>query len=328
MNILIVYTGIIPALQYGGIERVIWCLGKELLKQGHRVMYLVNETSYCDFAPVLFFDPNKSIDEQIPPHIDLVHFHYQNRESINLPSVTTLHENFDGETELDQNTIFVSGDHAQRFGSGSYVYNGIDWSDYGNPNLKGKRSYFHFLGKAAWRVKNVQGAIDTIKLTKTERLKVLGGTRLNIKMGFRFTLNPRIEFHGMVGGEEKNELLRHSKGLVFPVRWNEPFGLAIIESLYFGCPVFGTPYGSLPELVNKEVGFLSSSTTELAAAVEASDSYAKEKCHEYAVEEFNSEKMTKAYVKNYEKVLNGEKLNNVPPKLVKKQTDKFLPWAK
>ena len=36
---------------------------------------------------------------------------------------------------------------------------------------------------------------------------------------------------------EKGEILNSSKGLVFPVLWHEPFGLAIIESLYYGCPV-------------------------------------------------------------------------------------------
>ena len=41
------------------------------------------------------------------------------------------------------------------------------------------------------------------------------------------------------------------------MRWHEPFGIALIEALYFGCPVFGTPYGSLPEIVEEGVqGFL------------------------------------------------------------------------
>ncbi|MEF9931013.1 MAG: glycosyltransferase, partial [Bacteroidales bacterium] len=53
----------------------------------------------------------------------------------------------------------------------------------------------------------------------------------------------------MIGGEQKLNILKESKGLIFPVIWNEPFGLAITESLYCGAPVFGTPYGSLPELI-------------------------------------------------------------------------------
>lgn len=327
MNILIVYKAVIPAFLYGGIERVIWYLGKELNKMGHNVTYLVNEGSTCDFASVLFFDHSKPVSEQIPDSIDIVHFQYYPDEEIKKPYVITSHINIKERTELDRNSVFVSKNHGSRYGSDSFVYNGVDWADYGNPNIEGKRRYFHFLGKAAWRVKNVQGAINTIKQTSNESLKVLGGNRLNIKMGFRLTLSSRIRFCGMVGGEQKNELLRYSKGLLFPVRWHEPFGIAITESLFFGCPVFGTTYGSLPELVNKDVGYLSNSSSELAKAIEGSDSFSKRRCHEYAREEFNSRRMAEAYLRNYEKVLNGEKLNLNPPKLLGKQDKKFLPWG-
>ena len=134
------------------------------------------------------------------------------------------------------------------------MHNGLDWNDYSTPELMKSRNYFHFLGNAAWRVKNVSGAINVIKKTKTQRLKVLGGVRFNFKMGMRFTFSTKVGFEGMVGGQTKFDLLNGSKGLIFPVKWHEPFGLAIIESLYFGCPVFGTPYGSLPELVTSDFG--------------------------------------------------------------------------
>lgn len=327
LNILIVLPSVIPAPKYGGTERVVWYLGRELIKLGHRVTFLVNEGSHCDFAPVLYLDKSKNISEQIPKSVDLVHFNYLHNETIDKPSITTMHVNINDERTLDQNTVFVSKNQASRFGSTSFVYNGLDWDDYGKVGLKGNRTYFHFLGNAAWRIKNLRGAIEVIKMTKSEKLKVLGGRRLNIKMGFRLTLSQRIKFYGQVGGEEKNELLRYSKGLIFPVRWDEPFGLAITESLYFGSPVFGTPYGSLPELVNSEVGFLSTSASQLAEAIDESDTFSREKCHAYAMDEFNSKKMAKVYLSKYERVLNGEKLNATPPKLVKRQEEKFLPWT-
>ena len=313
MKILIVLPSVIPAYKYGGTERVIWYLGKELIGLGHQVTYLVNEGSTCDFAPVLILDHAKKMEDQIPADIDLVHFHYVNPEKISKPYIITMHVNDSHLGPLDNNTVFISRNQAERFGSNVVVYNGLDWKDYGLPNLKAERKYFHFLGNAAWRVKNVKGAIETVKLTTNEKLIVLGGNRLNIKMGFRLTLSSRIIFYGMVGGEEKNEFLRNSKGLIFPVRWHEPFGLAIIESLYFGCPVFGTPYGSLPELVPADVGFLSNSASELAEAISESNSYNKKKCHEYAVEEFNSKKMAMGYLQKYEHVLAGNKLNANPP---------------
>ena len=326
MNILIVNTGFIPVIKYGGTERVIWYLGKELVKMRHKVTYLVKNGSHCDFATVLFLDPAISLNKQIPENTDIVHLNFQPNEPIVKPFVVTLHGNINDERVLDINTIFVSKNHAERFGSNSFVYNGMDWDDYKKPNLANKKNYFHFLGNAAWRVKNIKGAINIIKDTKAEKLKVLGGTRLNINMGFRFTLSARIRFYGMVGGAKKDLLTGGSKGLIFPVRWHEPFGIAITESLYFGCPVFGTPYGSLPEIVQSDVGFLSAKKTELTEAVENSIQFSTTKCHEYALEYFNSKKMAEAYVEKYLLVLNGNQINERTPKLVAIQSEKFLPF--
>ncbi|NQY28269.1 MAG: hypothetical protein HRT69_02240 [Flavobacteriaceae bacterium] len=52
--------------------------------------------------------------------------------------------------------------------------------------------------------------------------------------------------------------------IYLPVLWNKPFGLAIIESLYTGYPVFGPNYGSLPELIPENVGYTSNSMSEIA----------------------------------------------------------------
>ena len=83
------------------------------------------------------------------------------------------------------------------------------------------------------------------------------------------------------------------------MRWHEPFGLAIIESLYYGCPVVGTPYGSLPELVNKQIGFLSIHKSELLQALENIQAFDSVLCHETALENFNSRKMAMAYLEKY-----------------------------
>jgi glycosyltransferase involved in cell wall biosynthesis len=326
MNILIVDKSVIPAIQYGGTERVIWYLGKELVKLGHKVVFLVKQGSHCDFAEILPIDETRLISEQIPENIDVIHLNFQPKELFEKPYLTTMHGNINDQRELNINTVFVSRNHAERFGSSSFVYNGMDWDDYGRPDFNKPRKYFHFLGKAAWSVKNLNGAIKIIHSTSHEKLAVLGGYRLNFNMGFRLTLTPRAKFYGMVGGEKKLELLNTSKGLVFPVRWNEPFGLAITESLYFGCPVLGTPYGSLPELIIPEVGVLSDQSETLTKAAENIDSFSKKRCHEYARDRFNSEIMALDYLKKYEKVLNGETLNNTCPKLLQIQTTKLLPF--
>ncbi len=325
MNITIVDKGSIPVLKYGGTSRVIWYLGKELSKMGHQVTYIVREGSSSPFAKIIPLNEEIDINKQIPEDTDIVHFNFTPKTEVNFPYVVTIHGNINNEQAADINSIFVSENHAKRHGSNSFVANGLDWDDYGSVNLDKKEDYLHFLGKAAWRVKNVQGAIDITKKART-KLHVLGGKRLNFKMGFRFTLSSRITFHGMVGGEEKLNLIRPSKGLIFPVRWHEPFGLAITESLYMGCPVFGTPYGSLPEIVHKEVGFLSNNENELVEAVKNVDSFSTKRCHEYARDCYNSRVMAVLYLRKYEKVINGETLNEITPKAVKIQEEKFLDY--
>lgn len=328
MNILIVNNSKLPVIYYGGTERVIWYLGKTLTRLGHKVSFLVAQGSTCDFAKIIERNPEVDVIDQIPADIDLVHFHFTPKgvEKLQVPYLITIHGNPNQAESLDKNAVFVSKNHAKRHNAEAFVHNGLDWDDYDTVDFAEKRNYFHFLGKAAWRVKNVKGAINTTLKLKGERIHVLGGSRLNIKMGFRFTWQPRARFYGMVGGEEKMNQLKHSKGLVFPVRWHEPFGLAIIESLYFGAPVFGTPHGSLPELVNEDIGFLSHSSTTLSEAMKQYQDYNPKTCHDYAATHFNAEVMSKAYLNLYEKVMNGENINQNIPNRILKDEPKFLNW--
>ncbi|TDO25158.1 glycosyltransferase family 4 protein [Sediminibacterium goheungense] len=327
MHILIVNNTPIPALKYGGTERVIWWLGKALAKAGHQVSYLVPHGSSCPFAKVYPFNPSLPFNEQVPKDkgIDIIHLNHTVNEEPLLPHIMTMHGNLNVQVPLPVNTVFVSGNHAARFCSDSFVHNGIDPDDYGDPALSRPRSYIHFLGDAAWRVKNVQGAIAVSRKAGLP-LHVIGGYRFNFNQGIRITFDRHVRFHGMKGGEEKNELLRGSKAMLFPVRWHEPFGLALIESLYFGCPVFGTPYGSLPEIVQPGTGFLSAISGELSDALSHIDSYDKQYCHDYAMAHFSSEQMMRAYLSKYEKVMNGHTLNPHPPVLKEIQYEKFLPF--
>jgi len=129
-------------------------------------------------------------------------------------------------------------------------------------------------------------------------------------MGFRLTLDRHVRFWGMVDNQTKSQIMNRSAGLVFPVTWHEPFGLAITESLYFGCPIFATPSGSLPELVTPETGVLSMREDELIHAISSSRDFSPERCHEYARELFNADKMAERYLGYYEHVMNGQVLDS------------------
>lgn len=313
----------IPVYAYGGTERVIWDLAKELVKLGHQITFLVPKGSHCDFAQVIEMDPLRSIAQQIPDGIDIAHLQFQPKdEEIVCPYVVTEHGNAQLNEPLDKNTIFVSKDHAKRHNSDSYVLNGLDWDNYGEVNWKQQRNYYHFLGKAAWRLKNVKGAIYVAKKAK-QQLHVLGGDRFNFKRGIRLTFSPQISFHGMVGGQQKLSLLNGSRGLIFPVRWHEPFGLAIIESMYFGSPVFSTPYGAIPELVPQACGKLSNHADELVGAIHVGQ-YDPYYCHQHVVEHFNARIMALSYLEKYQQAIRGDLLNTEAPYLM--QECQNLDW--
>lgn len=312
MHIAIVSNTTIPALKYGGTERVIWWLGKQLVNKGHKVTYLVNKGSYCPFAEVVFIDESRRLHEQIPAGADLVHYNTVFDDQTPIPWLITEHGNGHAGHIFPRNTVFVSDNHARRMGATAYVHNGLGTDDYDVPDLARQRHYVHFLGHAGWKIKNAKGAIRIAKMAG-ERIAVLGGHRLNLNMGIKFSPALHARFYGKVGGSKKNQLINGSKALVFPVLWNEPFGIAIIESLLYGCPVFGTPFGSLPELVIPEVGGLSDSYQTLAAMVQQAADYDRKRCHEYVCDVFSAKVMAEKYLQYYTQVLNGMPLNENHP---------------
>ena len=321
MRIVQVIDAVLPVRKYGGTERVVQSLGRALVEAGHEVTLLAREGTQSRSAQVIVHDRTKPLDQQLPEGVDVVHFHGEVGET-SIPHLVTQHGKLQGVPHPQ--SVFVSRRHASNHGSEHFVHNGLDWSLYPAAAFDQDRAHCHFLGKAAWRVKNVRGAIQVAGLAET-RLVVLGGNRLGLKMGIRFHPERHVRFRGMVDDIGKAEVLARSRGLVFPVTWHEPFGLAVVESLYYGCPVFGTPYGALPELVPPSLGVLSASPEALAEGVRNWQSFEAEACHAHAREQFGAWRMAQDYSALYERVAGGEILNpELPP-----GEDRFreLPWG-
>ena len=70
-------------------------------------------------------------------------------------------------------------------------------------------------------------------------------------------LGDRVTWRANIQGEEKSDLLGRARAMLFPLQWEEPFGLAMVEAMVSGTPVIAMPRGAATELVEPGVtGFL------------------------------------------------------------------------
>src|ERR1019366_10736474 len=77
-----------------------------------------------------------------------------------------------------------------------------------------------------------------------------------------------VRFVGEVGGTRKKQLFAGARALLVPIRWPEPFGMVIIESLVCGTPVLAFDEGAVTELVDDGVtGFVVEDETAMVAAL-------------------------------------------------------------
>ena len=112
-----------------------------------------------------------------------------------------------------------------------------------------------------------------------------------------------IEYIGEVGMQEKIELLGKSVAMLFPVQWDEPFGLVMIEAMACGAPVLAMPGGSVAEVVKEGVsGNVRKTTAELAECARNLNIPVKI-VRSYMEEFFSVKRMTRDYIALYSEIL-------------------------
>ncbi|MCU0782488.1 MAG: glycosyltransferase [Verrucomicrobia bacterium] len=240
------------------------------------------------------------------------------REKIDKPLIITHNGNGYPGDKFHPNTVFVSRDHARRHKSEMFVYNGINPAEYPAIQEEAKSPFCYFLAKARWKVKNVSGAIDVARAA---------GMPIQIIGGWRPSFRHDVRWRGMLGGEKKNEILRTGSALLFPVRWHEPFGIAVIEAMLTGSPVFGTPYGALPELITEETGFISNRKNDLANALKKYAEYDRKTLRKRVLDHFTHLHMAEKYLEYYHHVISGKTLNpHEPETLTRVSAQLLLEW--
>jgi len=116
-------------------------------------------------------------------------------------------------------------------------------------------------------------------------------------------LGPSIEYVGEVGHAEKTGLLVGARALLFPIDWEEPFGLVMIEAMACGTPVIATRRGSAPEIIDHgRTGVLVDNYRDMEdpAVLELAESLDPKVLRREVEERFSPERMVAAYVGAYE----------------------------
>ena len=117
-------------------------------------------------------------------------------------------------------------------------------------------------------------------------------------------LDSQIEYVGELGQEDKLELLRTAHALVFPIDWEEPFGLVMVEAMATGTPVIATRRGSVPEVVTHgHTGFVVDTLDEMVAAVDLAHTLDADTLREEARLRFSVERMVDGYMNAYASVI-------------------------
>jgi glycosyltransferase involved in cell wall biosynthesis len=117
-------------------------------------------------------------------------------------------------------------------------------------------------------------------------------------------LGDTIEYLGEVKHGTKVELLQNARATLFPIEWEEPFGLVMIESMACGTPVIATRHGAVPEVIEDgRSGVIVDHFREILAALERADAIEPLECRRYVEEHFAPDRMVMGYERAFEGLL-------------------------
>jgi glycosyltransferase involved in cell wall biosynthesis len=183
------------------------------------------------------------------------------------------------------------------------VPNALDFSLY--PAQPHRGEYLLFLGRMS-QEKGAHRAI-AVAMQAGLPLKIAGKRREPLEQQYFHELvephlrTGQIEYLGEVTHGEKVELLQDARATLFPIDWEEPFGLVMIESMACGTPVIATRRGSVPEVVETgRTGVIVDDYADMAGAVEAADRLDPVDLRRAAEERFSRGRMVADYVAAYE----------------------------
>jgi glycosyltransferase involved in cell wall biosynthesis len=187
------------------------------------------------------------------------------------------------------------------------VHHGISATDYTFSDEKD--DYVAFLGRMA-PCKGPHLAIAAARRAGV-RLKLAGEVQPIFRDYWDQQVRPavdgkQIEYVGEADFTIKNELLSRARALLFPIQWEEPFGLVMIEAMACGTPVLAFAGGSVEEIICDGVnGWICDNVAAMADRIVSLD-IAPAACRAFVNRHFSVTTMTDRYLKVYERALNGQ----------------------
>lgn len=328
----------VPPRLYGGTERIVSYLTEALVELGHDVTLFASGDTRTSARLVpcreraLRLDP-RPLKSEIAAHLsmldevrrraenfDVIHFHLSH--FLHFPffdhmagrTVTTPHGRLDYVDLAPAYARFpdfpmISISRSQKTGLVdanwlATIHHGLPIDIY-EPTFQStaEEPYLAFLGRLS-RDKRPDRAIEIATRTGL-KLKLAAKIGDDDRPYFRQVVEPlidgeHVEYVGEIEEDQKTEFLGNAAGLLFPIDWPEPFGLAVIEAMACGTPSIVWNCGAMPEIVNHGVtGFIVDTIEDAVAAIPELLSLDRREVRTVFESRFSATRMARDYVAAY-----------------------------
>jgi glycosyltransferase involved in cell wall biosynthesis len=325
----------VPPQTYGGVELLVALLSRELTVRGHEVTLYASGASSLAVRSIKSVHARNLFEltcedkawtyeyymaalvaraVQDASDFDVMHFHVGAQwipftESLATPSLFTFHT----QLGVDDDWILhryprqrVNGvTHSQMAAVGTaypVVHSGIDFDAYSPRHEHG--SYLAFLGRMSAFKNPLDAIAAAARLDMPILLAGAPGDELETAY-FDQHIKPlidgcRVVYLGALGHAEKNDFLGKAGALLFPIAWEEPFGLVMVEAMACGTPVVAYGRGSVPEIVDSGVtGLVGHGVDDLVDLIPRALQLDRAAVRERAERRFDYRRMVDDYVAVY-----------------------------
>jgi len=184
------------------------------------------------------------------------------------------------------------------------VYNGIDLKRF--PLVRRPQKHLVCLGRLhpskgihhALRVcAKLHQPLQVAGFTSAQRQDYTTYWKNSIKPWLRYSF---LKYKGELPHSVVGKYLGQAQALLFPIEWEEPFGLVMVEAMATGTPVIAYNRGAAPEIIQSGVtGFIVNNERELANAIGLVSQIDRRACRARVKRYFTIDQMVQGYNKVY-----------------------------